>query len=112
MEEDEYTTEYSITDIIGRLPDTLQAELQTFIRKFSLEPLDAVDDAIGGWGQIIQLMILSEYSILQFGVLLTVLHEQDLVLATDSKESLGKIADVFRLLAGHIDLLTAPAARH
>jgi hypothetical protein len=112
MEEDEYTTEYSITDIIGRLPDTLQAELQTFIRKFSLEPLDAVDDAIGSWGQVIQLMILSEYSILQFGVLLAVLQEQDLVLAADSKESLSNIAEVLRLLAGHIDLLIAPTTRH
>jgi len=112
MEEDEYSTEYGITDITGILPEELCAELQTFIREFSLEPLDAVDDAIGSWGQIIQLMILSEYSILQFGVLLTVLQEQDLVLADDSKESLGRIANVFRLLAGHIDLLTAPATRH
>lgn len=112
MEEDEYSTEYGINDIIGRLPESLQTELQGFIRKFSLEPLDAVDDAIGDWGQIIQLMILSEYSVLQFGVLLTVLQEQELVLADDSKESLGNIAEVFRLLAGHIDLLIAPTTRH
>ena len=112
MEEDEYSTEYGINDIIGRLPEGLQTELQGFIRKFSLEPLDAVDDAIGDWGQIIQLMILSEYSVLQFGVLLTILQEQELVLADDSKESLGNIAEVFRLRAGHIDLLIAPTTRH
>lgn len=113
MEEDEeYSTEYSIVDILKALPKELSAELDSYIKDCTLQLLDEIDGAIGEMGQILQMVVMSEYGILQFGILLTVLRENDLVLADDAKEALSRVAENLRLLSGHIELLTAPSTRH
>jgi len=113
MEEDEeYSTEYGIADILKALPEELSVELDSYIKNCSTRTLDEIDGAIGGMGQILQMIVMSEYGILQFGILLTLLHENDLVLADDAKEALWRVAEILRALSGHIELLTAPSTRH
>ncbi len=112
MEDEEYSTEYGIADILKALPEELSAELDSYIKSCTLQMLDEIDGAIGGMGQILQMLVMSEYGILQFGILLTVLRENDLVLADDAKEALSRVAENLRALSGHIELLTAPSTRH
>lgn len=104
--------EYSIAEVSRNLPETLASELQDYIANVGLQDLTQLNSVLGDAGQLLQLVMLSEYSILQFGILLTVLKEQDLVLADDAKDALGMVANILRTLSGHMELLLAPEIKH
>lgn len=104
--------EYSIAEVSRNLPETLASELQDYIDTVGLADLRQLNVMMRKGGQLAQLVVLSEYSILQFGILLTVLKEQDLVLADDAKDALGMVADILRTLSGHMELLLAPEVKH
>lgn len=112
IEEIEERTDYSSKEVIANLPDDLGHYLKAYIADCGLDDLSDLDDFMNGAGQIQQLVILAEYSILQFGVLLTVLKEQDLKLADDAKDALSLVSELFSLLSGHMELLMAPEKRH
>jgi hypothetical protein len=116
VEEDYYeyedSQEYSIAEISKNLPEELSEELAEYVQQCGLSELRQLNTLMGGDGQLRQMVIMSEYSILQFGVLLTTLKEHDLVLADDAKEAIGMIADILATLAGHMELLLAPKIKH
>lgn len=114
MEEEELEErkDYSSREVIANLPDDLGHYLKAYIADCGLDDLSDMDDFMNGAGQIQQLVMLSEYSILQFGVLLTVLKEQELTLADDAKDALSLVAELLSLLSGHMELLLAPKNRH
>lgn len=114
MEEDEYeeSQEFSIAEVSKNLPEDLAEDLSAYIDTCGLTDLHQVNAAMDGLGQLNQLMILSEYSVLQFGILLTILQDQDLVLAEDAKQAVAVTADILRRLSGHLELLIAPKTRH
>lgn len=112
--EDEYEDreEYSIAEVSKNLPEILARELKSFTDDAGLHYLSLINQALQDEGQLLQLVILSEYSILQFGILQTVLKEQELVLADDAKNAVSLVASNLRELSDHLELLLAPAVKH
>jgi len=104
--------EYAVAKIMDSLPKDLSRELRAYIDTCGALDLGKLNAALEGSGQLRQLVILAEYSVLQFGVLLTVLKEQDLVLAKDAKDAVGMVAGILRTLSGHMELLLAPEIKH
>jgi len=113
-EEYEYedSQEYSIAEVSKNLPETLASELKSFTDEAGLHYLSLLNNALQDEGQLLQLVILSEYSILQFGILQTVIKDQELVLAEDAKNAVSLVASNLRLLSGHLELLLAPEVKH
>ena len=104
--------EYAIAAVSKNLPQSLAEELLDYIDTVGLQDLKRLNVLLREGGQLQQLVVLSEYSILQFGILLTVLKDQDLVLAEDARNALAKVADILRTLSGHMELLLAPEIKH
>lgn len=103
---------YTVEEIVSSLPTELRNMLQDHIRICTINYLDAIDSAIGFIDPIFQKIIATNYLIYQFGVLTSVLSDNDLVLAGESKRALQELADDLRTIAGHIELLIAPKERH
>lgn len=112
--DDEYedSQDYSIAEVSKNLPEELAEEFQAYIDIAGLQDMTRLNAAIGEVGQLQQLVVLSEYSILQFGILLTVLKEQDLVLAEDARNAVEMAAGNLRALSDHLELLLAPKIKH
>ena len=104
--------EYAIAAVSKNLPQSLAEELLDYIDTAGLQDLKRLNALLREGGQLQQLVVLSEYSILQFGILLTVLKDQDLVLAEDARNALAMVADILRTLSGHMELLLAPKIKH
>ena len=104
--------EYAIAAVSKNLPQSLAEELLDYIDTAGLQDLKRLNVLLREGGQLQQLVVLSEYSILQFGILLTVLKDQDLVLADDARNALAMVADILRTLSGHMELLLAPEIKH
>lgn len=112
VDEYEDSQDYSIAEVSKNLPKDLAEELHGYTDTVGLHYLAKLNSALLDQGQIHQLVVLSEYSILQFGILLTVLKDQDLGLADDAKNAVGVVAENLRSLAGHMELLLAPEIKH